>query len=110
MPDWKHRIGLIARALVVTENEIIVAGPPDTIANEPLNTPEFNQERVIQKMQAKHEIHSGKKHGLLMVFSRKDGSLFSQQTLPSPRVFNGMIISHERLILSSAQGKLTCYK
>jgi outer membrane protein assembly factor BamB len=107
---WEQRIKILARAMVLADDKLVIAGPPDVIADEPLEPAPYNLERILNKMEEQNEVFSGKHHGVLMVVSANDGEIISEQKLQSPPVFNGMIVAGGRLFIADAKGNVICYR
>ncbi|MEE8451839.1 MAG: PQQ-binding-like beta-propeller repeat protein [Thermoguttaceae bacterium] len=89
---WQQRIAIRGRAMVVTDETLCVAGPPDIVEKaDPLAAFE------------------GRKGGLLRIVDKTDGRVLSQRRLPMPPVFNGAMAANGRLILSLEDGTVVCF-
>jgi hypothetical protein len=84
---------LFARAMVLTNSSLFVAGPP-AIRNE---TTEDAMDRWL-----------GKKGGILWSLSRKDGSKQHELRLPAQPVFDGMAAANGRLYIALQNGSIVC--
>jgi hypothetical protein len=89
---WAERIPIRGRAMVVTNERLCVAGPPDTIDPEdPLAAFE------------------GRLGGVLRVVDKSEGHLVCEHTLTSPPIFNGTAAANGKLVLSLRDGSLICF-
>jgi outer membrane protein assembly factor BamB len=88
---WKQRIPIRVNAMLVTDNHLVVAGLPDVVDPEdPLGAFE------------------GRRGGVLCIFDKTTGREISQQTLPSPPVFNGLAAARGRLFVTMQDGAVAC--
>jgi len=89
---WEQRIPIRGRAMVVTDDQLCVAGPPDVVEmDDPLAAFE------------------GRKGGVLRILEKVDGRTVSEHKLASPPVFNGAAAANGRLLLSLDDGSVACY-
>jgi outer membrane protein assembly factor BamB len=86
---WSKPPGVQARAMVLADTTLFVAGPPDT-----------GDDAVAAS--------EGTKGSLLCAFSAEDGKELAEYNLDSPPVFDGMIAANERLYIATTDGRLTC--
>jgi len=90
-PVWFKWVPVRIRAMVATENALLVAGPPDVLEpDDPMAS------------------FDGRNGGVLWVVSKKDGERLAEYKLDSPPVFDGMAAAAGRLYLSTRDGKITC--
>ena len=89
---WEQRIPIRGRAMVVTGDQLCVAGPPDVVdADDPLAAFE------------------GRRGGVLRIVDKADGRTVSEHKLSSPPVFNGAAAAGGRLLLSLDDGSVACF-
>jgi hypothetical protein len=89
---WTQQLGVLARALVLANDSLFLAGPPDIFScDEPAAALE------------------GKKGGLLCVLSAADGKELAKYELDSPPVFDGMAAAREQLYMVTIDGKVRCF-
>jgi len=89
---WEQRIPIRGRAMVVTDDQLCVAGPPDVVdADDPLAAFE------------------GRKGGVLRIVDKADGRTVSEHKLAMPPVFNGAAAAGRRLVLSLEDGSVVCF-
>jgi len=89
---WSGRVPVRIRAMVLTQDRLLVAGPPDVMdPADPLGAFE------------------GRKGGLLYVIDSATGEKLAEHKLPSPPVFNGAAAARSRLFITSEDGYVTCF-
>ena len=89
---WQERVPIRGRAMVVTENQLCMAGPPDVVdSQDPLSAFE------------------GRKGGVLRVVDKTTGQTVSEHELVMPPVFNGAAAANGRVFLSLEDGSVVCF-
>lgn len=89
---WEGRTSVRARAMVVTDGHLCLAGTPDIVdENDPWAAFE------------------GRKGGVLEVYSNVDGKKLREYPLESPPVYDGMAAANGRVYLSLDSGGIVCY-
>lgn len=89
---WETLLPFQARAMVLTPNTLFVAGWPDAFdEDDPYAAPE------------------GRKGGVLWSVTTA-GKKQAEWALPSPPVFDGMVVANGRLYLSLKNGTITCFQ
>jgi hypothetical protein len=89
---WQVRVPVRVRAMVLTPQHVVIAGPPDAIdPQDPLGAFE------------------GRKGGVLCVFDVTTGEKLHETTLPSPPVFNGAAVAGGQLYLADEGGGVSCF-
>jgi hypothetical protein len=89
---WQQRVPIRGRAMVVTEDQLCVAGPPDVVeSQDPLAAFE------------------GRMGGILRVVEKTTGQTVSEHELLMPPVFNGAAAANGRLFLSLEDGSVVCF-
>jgi hypothetical protein len=89
---WAQRIPVRGRAMVVTDDQLCVAGPPDVVdADDPLGAFE------------------GRKGGVLRIVDKTDGGTSSEHKLTHSPVFNGAAAATGRLFLSLEDGSVASF-
>ena len=89
--EWSCAQPLWVRAMVLAQETLFVAGPPDVVAdNEPLAAWE------------------GRRGGLLRAIAVGDGRPLAEHPLPAPPVFDGMAAANGCLYLATLDGRVLC--
>jgi len=85
---WRATIPVRARAMVLTENALLVAGSPDVVR------PDVDPYAAIE----------GKMGGKLLVISRDDGKTLAEHTLDAPPVWDGIAVSRGNVYFALQDG------
>ena len=89
---WTQALPILARAMVLAEKNLFIAGPPDFMAtDDPVGALE------------------GRQGGSLIAISTADGREVGKCRLDSPPVWDGMAATRGRLYLASMDGAVSCF-
>ncbi len=99
---WSQASELLVRAMVLTPEHLIVAGPPSLVQKHKDGLSFSNPDEGLAALQ-------GKKGGVLNIVARTDGGKLSSLDLASPPVFDGMSAAYGRLFVAAIDGSVTCY-
>jgi hypothetical protein len=91
-PLWSKQIPLRARAMVLADDQLVLAGPPDVM-------PEDDPYAAFE----------GRLGAQLWVVSAKDGAKLAEYPLTYQPIFDGLIAVEGRLYLATSDGSLQCY-
>ncbi len=91
-PEWHDWAPVRIRAMVLAQEHLFVAGPPDVVDPDDL-------------MGA----FEGRKGAVLRAYSAADGKRLAQFELDAPPVFDGLIAAGGRLFMSTTDGHVACY-
>ena len=98
---------LQARAMVLADKALFVAGPPDVVDEEDIFSKPFDRE-VAAKATEQVNALKGQKGALLLSFSIADGKKHSNLRLESCPVFDGMAAAENKLFISMMDGSVMC--
>ncbi len=87
---WKQNVPVRVRAMVLTENAVLLAGSPDIMK------PDTDPYAAVQ----------GKLGGKLLVISREDGKTLAELPLEAPPVWDGMAVSGGNVYCALVNGTL----
>jgi len=87
---WKQKVPVRARAMVLTENALLLAGSPDIVR------PKIDPYAAVE----------GKLGGKLLVISREDGKTLAEFALEAPPVWDGLAVSRGNVFLALLDGTL----
>ncbi len=104
---WSEGVPLLGRALVATENALLVAGPPAT-ADEQEVYARFGDPEIQARMADHVAAFEGRKGGLLLAVSKEDGSRLGAWKLDGAPVFDGLIAAGGRLFVATLDGRVLC--
>jgi hypothetical protein len=102
-PFWADTQSLIVRAMVLTQDKLIVAGPPDVRQKESGILAYKNDEEALASF-------VGEKGVFLRVLTATDGQVLSETPLDAMPVFDGMSAAQGRVFVSLKNGQLQCWK
>jgi outer membrane protein assembly factor BamB len=89
---WTRPLPILARAMVLAGDRLVVAGPPDLFqADDPVAAIE------------------GRCGGRLLVLSAVDGKLLAEYPLDSPPAFDGLAAAGGKLYLATTDGRIVCF-
>ncbi len=104
---WTKDVPLFVRAMVLANEMLFVAGPPDVIDEQQILR-QINDPKVKQSLADQDAALDGKKGALLLVVSAVDGRKLAQYDMDSPPVFDGMAGAGGRLYVATVNGELLC--
>ncbi|MDP6524051.1 MAG: PQQ-binding-like beta-propeller repeat protein [Kiritimatiellia bacterium] len=108
--DWRRENPpLQARAMVLTDDKLFVAGPPDVVDEEDIFGNPFDEG---MKRSATEQVAAlkGERGALLQAVSTKDGKAITELKLESAPVFDGMAAAEGKLFISMLDGTVSCYE
>ena len=104
---WTADLPLFARAMLLADGKLFIAGPADTVDEEQaFRNP--NDPDVRQSLQAQAEGFASGKGAVLWTMSTADGAKLAGQELDSTPVFDGMAAAAGRLFMSTQDGAVRC--
>ncbi len=99
---WSQQVPIIARALVLADRTLYLAGPPEPAD---LRTGEL----ALRNPDRAEASFRGQQGAALCLVDATDGKLLAQYELESSPVFDGMIAARNRIFLSLENGSLVCF-
>jgi len=105
---WSKESALHARAMVLADKTLFIAGPPDVIDEEQAFDNHGNAE-IQAKLAEQAAALEGRKGALLLAVSASDGKKLSEYSLDSLPVWDGMAAAGGRLYLTTEDGKVRCF-
>lgn len=102
-PIWSDTASLIVRAMVLTDDKLVVAGPPDFRKKTPGLLAYDNEKEALASF-------VGKKGVLLRVIDTVDGKTLSERALDALPVFDGLSAAQGRLLIALRNGELQCWE
>jgi hypothetical protein len=106
---WKiDEPSLQARALLVADDTLFVAGPPDIMSEEDAFFA-MDDDAVLEKLAEQSALIKGREGGLMWAVSAENGKKLSELKLDALPVWDGMIASGGNLYLSKINGEVECF-
>ncbi len=105
--DWSIDVPLSASAMVLADETLFLAGPPDWIGDETAAA-RYGDPEVQARLGEQDASLRGERRGLLRAISARNGSQVGQWELAAPPVWDGMAAARGRLYLATVDGKILC--
>ncbi len=87
---WSQNVPLLVRSMVLTEDKLLLAGPPESALTS-------------------RSVFAGEEGARLAIVSTTDGKPLEQHRLDGLPVYDGMAAAGGRLFISLQDGRLTCF-
>lgn len=100
---------VMAKAMVLANNRLFVAGPRD-VADEKALWGKSNEEGFKAAMGHQLEWLENKRGGVLQVFSKEDGKKLNELKLDSLPAFDGLVAAEGKLFMATADGAIVCFE
>ncbi len=107
VPDWSDDVSVQITSMVLAENALFAAGPPD-LADEESSLKALLDVEIQKKLADQSEALDGKRGALLVAVSREDGKKLAAYRLDFVPRFDGLIAARGRLYLSTLEGEVIC--
>jgi outer membrane protein assembly factor BamB len=98
---------LLARAMVLADKVLFVAGPPDVV-DERQAWGRYLEPEVRARLDEQVRALDGKRGGVLWAVNAANGSKLAEQKLDAVPVFDGMIAVRVRLCIATTDGRILC--
>jgi len=108
-PVWAKDIPFFARAMLLSDKHIIIAGPEDKV-NEDTAFRKMNDPETKAQLARQAEMFAGTSGGVLWIVDRKTGEKISELKLDTIPVFDGFSAAQQRLYMSAVDGRLICFE
>lgn len=106
---WSQTVPLHARAMVLADRTLFVAGPPDETDEASPQTFMLQSPLADELGERALAAWEGKKGALLWAVATADGKKLSGYQLDSPPVWDGMAATAGQLYLATTDGKVLCF-
>ena len=108
-PHWTSDVPLLVRAMVLAEQTLFIAGPPDVMDEEESFERVMARDDAVQARLAEQDaILEGSRGALLRAISANDGKKQAEYKLPALPVWDGMVAANGRLYIASEDGSVSC--
>ncbi len=104
---WSQKLPLMARAMVLADRTLFIAGPPDVVDEDEAHR-QFRDPEVQAKLAEQAAAMKGRKGALLWAVSTADGRKLAARKLDTLPIFDGLAAAGGRLYLVTADGKVIC--
>jgi outer membrane protein assembly factor BamB len=107
VPNWSDDISVQVNSMVLTENALFAAGPPD-VENEEESVKTLLDPETKNKLAEQSAAFEGKRGALLLAVSRDEGEKLTAYRLDFVPRFDGLIAANGRLYVSTLSGEVLC--
>ncbi len=105
--EWAEDINVQVTSMVLADDVLFAAGPPDT-ADEERAVQAISDEEVQRRLAEQKAALEGNRGGILIAVSPEDGKLIAGYKLDDMPRFDGLIAAAGRLYYTTYDGKLVC--
>jgi len=105
--DWTQEVPILVRAMVLADQTLFIAGPPDVLDEEQA-AKQLKDPATRAKMQQQTAALAGKSGAVLWAVSTVDGRKLAVCRLDAPPAWDGMIAANGKLYLTTVDGKVLC--
>lgn len=106
---WKETIPFWVRSMVLADETLFIAGPPDYVDEEEV-LKRLNDPEILKSLDAQKEAIRGERGALLRAVSIENGETLSEYRLDFPPVWDGMIAAQGQLLVADLAGNITCFR
>jgi len=107
VPDWSDDISVQVNSMVLTDNAIFAAGPPDVVDEEE-SVKTLLEAKTQKKLAEQSAAFEGKRGALLVAVSQANGKKLAAYRLDFVPRFDGLIAANGRLYVSTLGGEVLC--
>ncbi len=107
VPDWSDDISVQVNSIVLTDNAVFAAGPPD-VEDEEESVKSLLETKTQQKLAEQSAAFEGKSGALLVALSKEKGEKLAAYQLDFVPRFDGLIAANGRLYVSTLGGEVLC--
>jgi hypothetical protein len=105
---WSRPVPIFVRALVLADDTLFIAGPPDVVdEEEAFRSP--TAPAVVARLAEQDAALQGTAGAVLQAVDTEDGSTLAEYPLDSLPAFDGLIAAEQRLYLVTADGQVLCF-
>jgi len=107
VPAWSDDTSVQVTAMVLAENVLFAAGPPD-VEDEEESAKTLSDPATQRKLAEQSAAFEGRRGALLVAVSPSDGRKLAAYRLDCMPCFDGLIAAGSRLYLTTVDGKVLC--
>ncbi len=109
--NWTHDVPVLARGMVLAEDVVFVAGPPDVMDEEETFSRIMARDNSVKEIIDKQEAAlAGTQGAVLLAVSAKTGETLAKYNLGYLPTWDGLAAANGKLFLSTVKGTITCLK
>ena len=107
VPHWSDDVSVQVNSMVLAENSLFAAGPPD-VEDEEESVKSLLDAETQKKLAEQSAAFEGKRGALLVAVSRDGGKKLAAYRLDFVPRFDGLIAANGRLYVSTLAGEVIC--
>ncbi|MHC4352473.1 MAG: outer membrane protein assembly factor BamB family protein [Planctomycetota bacterium] len=104
---WTRNIPLFARAMVMADRTLFVAGPADIVDENEIRK-RIESDEASRQLREQVDAFVGKKGAMLWAVSASDGERQAEVELDELPVFDGVAAAYGRLYMTTVDGNVLC--
>jgi outer membrane protein assembly factor BamB len=109
--NWTNDVPVLARGMVLAEDVLFVAGPPDVMDEEETFSRIMARDNSVKEIIDKQEAAlAGTQGAVLLAVSAKTGETLAKYNLGYLPTWDGLAAANGKLFLSTVKGTVTCLK
>ena len=108
--QWKCKIDLLARGMVLCKGVLFVAGPPDLFGAAMGDKPHPYTPVAKRSLRSQREALDGRHGTILCAFSSANGAKLSEHKLDGLPAWDGLIAARGRLYMTMRDGTVRCFR
>ena len=105
--DWTRDVPILVRAMVLADNTLFLAGPPD-LFDEPETLDTLHMPETQKLLARQAGALEGAEGAVLWAVSTTEGEKLAELKLDSLPVFDGMVAAGDRLYYTATDGSVVC--
>ncbi|MDZ4685674.1 MAG: PQQ-binding-like beta-propeller repeat protein [Planctomycetaceae bacterium] len=107
--DWTKFVPVFARAMLLANDTLMIAGPPDLVDSEyALERLAAKDPAIREQLQQQDDSLEGKLGGKFWVVNTKDGSQTTELQLDCLPTWDGMSTAYGRIYIATTDGRVIC--
>ena len=102
---WTRDVPIMARAMAVAGDKLLIAGPPDVL-DEDAAFQTFTDDKTQKALALQDAALRGKSGAMLLVVDSAKGDTLAEHRLTSPPVFDGLSVAGGRVFIATMDGRV----
>jgi outer membrane protein assembly factor BamB len=105
---WTRDISMMVRAMALAGDQLLIAGPPDSL-DEAAAFQTFSDQATQRQLVAQDTALKGQSGALFQTVDANTGETLAEHKLESPPVFDGLIVAEGQVFIATVDGRLSAY-
>jgi len=108
-PNWSIDVPILVRAMLVTDDVLIVCGPRDLYDEEAAVAPRSGFSTNDPRLALQQEHWEGRHGSILKIIDKNTGREISSLEIDDTPAWEGMIIANGIIIMTTVNGRILCF-